>query len=78
MSAVYQAAPRHSFVVALKDIPELWEVFYGPDAPQVTGFAHSNEQGMVEALARQERFPIRRIELEQPLDDFFFDRTTAT
>jgi len=72
VSAVYQAAPRHSFVVALKDIPEVWEVFYGPDAQQVTGFAHSNEQGMVEVLAKQERFPIRRIELKEPLDDFFF------
>lgn len=72
VSAVYQAAPRASFVVALKDIPELWEVFYGPDAPQTTGLAHSHEQGMVEAVAMEERFPIRRIELSQPLDDFFF------
>jgi DNA-binding beta-propeller fold protein YncE len=72
VSAVYQARPRHSFVVALKDIPEVWEVFYGPDAPQVTGFAHSSERGMVEVLAKHERFPIRRIELKEPLDDFFF------
>jgi dihydro-heme d1 dehydrogenase len=74
VSAVYQAAPRHSFVVALKDIPEVWEVFYGTDAPQMTGFAHSHEQGMVEVLAKRERFPIRRIELKEPLDDFFFDQ----
>ena len=73
VSAVYQAAPRESFVVALKDIPEMWEVFYGEDAPQVTGLAHSYEKGMVEAVAKEERFPIRRIELSQPLDDFFFD-----
>jgi hypothetical protein len=59
--------------VALKDIPEVWEVFYGADAPLVTGLAHSNEQGMTEVLARRERFPIRRIELKEPLDDFFFD-----
>ncbi len=72
VSAVYQAAPRKSFVVALKDIPEVWEVSYDPDAPPVTGFAHSYEKGMVEALATHERFPIRRIELSQPLDDFFF------
>ena len=26
VSAVYQAAPRASFVVALKDVPEIWEV----------------------------------------------------
>ncbi len=73
VSAVYQAAPRHSFVVALKDIPEMWEVFYGEDAPQMTGLAHSYEKGMVEAVAKEERFPIRRIELSRPLDDFFFD-----
>jgi mono/diheme cytochrome c family protein len=72
VSAVYQAAPRGSFVVALKDIPEMWEVFYGEDAPPVTGLAHSHEQGMVEAVAKAARFPIRRIELGQPLDDFFF------
>jgi hypothetical protein len=72
VSAVYQAAPRASFVVALKDIPEMWEVFYGENAPQVTGLTHSYEQGMVEALAKEERFPIRRIELGQSLDDFFF------
>ncbi|HET6470048.1 MAG TPA: cytochrome D1 domain-containing protein [Geminicoccaceae bacterium] len=72
VSAVYQAAPRESFVVALKDIPELWEVFYGEDPPETTGLVHSHEAGMVEALARRERFPIRRTELKEPLDDFFF------
>jgi cytochrome c553 len=30
LSAVYDAAPRRSFVVALKDVPELWEVSYDP------------------------------------------------
>jgi cytochrome c5 len=72
VSAVYQAAPRESFVVALKDVPEIWEVFYGDDPPQVTGLVHSHEKGMVEALAKEERFPIRRTELDEPLDDFFF------
>jgi mono/diheme cytochrome c family protein/DNA-binding beta-propeller fold protein YncE len=74
VSAVYQAAPRRSFVVALKDLPELWEISYAPDPPAIfTGFVHSYEQGMVEALPRsQEAFPIRRIALSQPLDDFFF------
>ncbi|WP_011301132.1 nitrite reductase [Cupriavidus necator] len=28
VSAVYDAAPRHSFIVALKDIPEVWEIPY--------------------------------------------------
>ena len=33
VSAVYQAAPRQSFVLALKDLPEIWEVSYRPDPP---------------------------------------------
>jgi len=73
VSAVYQAAPRSSFVVAFKDIPELWEIFYAEDPPAVfSGMVHSHEKGMVEALADRGAFPIRRTELSQPLDDFFF------
>lgn len=38
VSAVYTAPPRHSFVVALKDVHELWEMPYGdgrqPDTPR--------------------------------------------
>jgi len=34
VSAVYQAAPRGSFIAALKDVPEVWEIDYGkPDFP---------------------------------------------
>jgi len=29
VSAVYDAAPRQSFIVALRDIPEVWEIPYG-------------------------------------------------
>ena len=74
VSAVYQAAPRESFVVALKDIPELWEVSYAKDPPaSYTGLVHSYEKGMEEALPAEDGgFPIRRTPLAQPLDDFFF------
>jgi len=73
VSAVYQAAPRESFVVALKDIPELWEISYAENPPAVFGgLVHSYEQGMVEAIPSEGTFPIRRTELTQPLDDFFF------
>ncbi|MBB5204704.1 mono/diheme cytochrome c family protein/DNA-binding beta-propeller fold protein YncE [Inhella inkyongensis] len=51
VSAAYDAAPRQSFVVALKDLPELWEISYSG-----------------KKLAAP-----RRIALEEPLDDFFFD-----
>jgi len=36
VSAVYDAAPRRSFVVALKDLPQLWEVSYDEHAPRST------------------------------------------
>ena len=74
VSAVYQARPRNSFIVALKDVPELWEIATDPDAPPVyTGLVHSHEQGMVEALPSEKGlFALRRIELSAPLDDFFF------
>ncbi len=75
VSAVYQAAPRGSFVVAMKDIPELWEVSYADPPPEGYGaFVHSHETGMIEAAAGG-RFPIRRTELKEPLDDFFFDQS---
>ncbi|MEK0085181.1 cytochrome D1 domain-containing protein [Benzoatithermus flavus] len=77
VSAVYQAAPRQSFVVALKDLPEVWEVAYSDPPPKSFGFVHSYEQGMVEGLDTKERFPVRRSEVAEPLDDFFFDPTYA-
>ncbi|WP_371225060.1 cytochrome D1 domain-containing protein [Roseovarius sp. 2305UL8-3] len=50
VSAVYQAPQRESFVLALKDAPEIWEVAAAPDG-----------------------FSTRRIEVGEPIDDFFFD-----
>ncbi len=73
VSAVYQAAPRESFVVALKDLPELWEISYAENPPpSFSGLVHSYEKGMEEAIADSARFPIRRTPLSEPLDDFFF------
>lgn len=50
VSAVYQAAPRGSFVAALKDAKEVWEIPYG-----------------------DKEFKVRRIAVDNYLDDFFFD-----
>jgi mono/diheme cytochrome c family protein len=70
VSAVYDAAPRESFIVALKDLKELWEIQYG-DEPVFYGFVHDYR---IEGVPEQtERFPIRRIRLDDYLDDFFFD-----
>jgi hypothetical protein len=73
VSAVYAAPPRQSFVAALKDIPELWEIPYRDDPlPVYNGPMHDYRLG--EGVARQEgRFPVRRIRLDDYLDDFFFD-----
>lgn len=75
VSAVYQAPTRKSFIAALKDVPEIWEIATDPEAPAVfSGLVHSYEKGMVEALAKEKGlFALRRIEVPEPLDDFFFD-----
>ncbi len=75
VSAVYQAPNRKSFILALKDVPEIWEVATDPDAgPYHDGFVHSHEAGMEEALASESGlFARRRIDVSAPLDDFFFD-----
>jgi mono/diheme cytochrome c family protein len=73
VSAVYDAAPRRSFVVALKDIAELWEISYDPQAEPIhDGLVHDHRLG--EAIATPGLFGVRRTPLEEPLDDFFFDQ----
>jgi mono/diheme cytochrome c family protein/DNA-binding beta-propeller fold protein YncE len=74
VSAVYQAPQRDSFILALKDAPEIWEVATDPDAePVYEGFVHNYEKGMEEGLAASSGlFALRRIEVSEPIDDFFF------
>ncbi|PKO41967.1 MAG: cytochrome C oxidase Cbb3 [Betaproteobacteria bacterium HGW-Betaproteobacteria-3] len=73
VSAVYDAAPRQSFVVAFKDIAELWEISYNPAAdPIYDGLVHDYKMG--EGLSRPGFLGVRRTPLDQPLDDFFFDQ----
>ncbi len=73
VSAVYDATPRHSFVVALKDIPELWEISYDPKAEPIhDGLVHDYKMG--EGIAKSGYLNARRTPLEEPLDDFFFDQ----
>ena len=76
VSAVYQARPRKSFIVALKDVSEIWEIPTNADAaPIFQGFVHSNEKDMKEGLVSNSgQFGIRRIEVSEPFDDFFFDQ----
>ncbi|BAK76253.1 cytochrome d1 heme region NirN [Pseudogulbenkiania sp. NH8B] len=72
VSAVYDAAPRHSFIVALKDVPELWEISYDPKAARVyPGHVHDYKMG--EALSVDGFLNPRVTPLDLVLDDFFFD-----
>ena len=71
---MYDATPRNSFVVALKDIPELWEISYDPQAaPLYDGLVHDYKMG--EAIAKPGFLGVRRTPLDEPLDDFFFDQS---
>jgi len=79
VSAVYNAPPRYSFIVALKDVKEVWEIPYsdkgGVDV--FKGWAHDyrkdSGEGKVENWKSEEQFPIRRIKTDDYLNDFFFD-----
>ena len=71
VSAVYDASPRQSFVAALKDVPELWEVSYSRAAEDIpVGKIHDfqyREGAFVPAYLNP-----RRTQLGEVLDDFFF------
>lgn len=60
VSAVYAAPPRNSLIVALKDVPEVWELIERSDQTS------------------KEPFAIRRLLLEDYLDDFLFDQDYKT
>lgn len=71
VSAIYDAAPRHSFIAALKDVPEVWEISYDPRAEDIPN-------GMIHDFRYREGAFIpgylnpRRTKLAEILDDFFF------
>lgn len=74
VSAVYDASPRRSFVVALKDIPEIWELSWDPKAePIYDGLVHDFRLG--EGVPKPGYLGVKRIRLTEPLDDFFFDQS---
>jgi DNA-binding beta-propeller fold protein YncE/cytochrome c553 len=74
VSAVYDAAPRKSFIAALKDIPEVWEISYDSQAePVYKGLVH--DYRMVEGVAQPGQFTPKPIILDDVLDDFFFDQS---
>ncbi len=71
VSAVYTAEPRSSFITALKDIPEVWEISYRTPPPLGFGrWMHDYREDSGEGGA-SEPFPVRRIKVKDYLDDFF-------
>jgi DNA-binding beta-propeller fold protein YncE len=76
VSAVYDAAPRQSFVAALKDVPEAWEISYDPNAEPVNeGLVHDFQYK--EGDFKPGLFYPRRTLLKDFLDDFFFTQNYA-
>jgi hypothetical protein len=74
VSAVYTAPPRNSFIAAMKDIPEVWEISYDDDPSlSFAGWVHdyNPESGEKPQI---DDFPVRRIRVDDYLDDFFFDQ----
>jgi DNA-binding beta-propeller fold protein YncE/cytochrome c553 len=71
VSAIYDASPRKSFVAALKDVPEVWEISYDPGAEDIpVGMVHDfkyKEGAFIPGFLNP-----RRTYLSEPLDDFFF------
>jgi WD40 repeat protein len=71
VSAVYDASPRQSFVAALKDVKEVWEVSYNPKAPEIpAGMIHDfkyREGSFIPGFLNP-----KRSFLDDYLDDFYF------
>lgn len=70
VAALHDAAPRKSFVAALKDVAEVWEISYDPSAEDIAvGMVH-DFQYQEGAFARGYLNP-RRTFLAEPLEEFF-------
>jgi len=73
VSAVYDAPPRQSFVAALKDLKEVWEVSYNPRADDISaGWIHDfkyREGAFVRGFLNPQRS-----QLDDYLDDFYFSQ----
>ncbi|WP_306766782.1 nitrite reductase [Halomonas sp. LBP4] len=73
VSAVYAAPPRGSFIAALKDLEEVWEIPWPLPTEPVVSTGH-----MATPLEQQRghdtpSFQVRRLPVPDYLDDFFFD-----
>jgi len=68
VAAIRASASRQSFVIALLDLPELWEISLDPQAaPIYDGLVHDYRMG--EGLATPGYLGVRRSPLDAPLAD---------
>jgi len=75
VSAVYDAAPRNSFIAALKDLKQVWEISYEDNPPAgFSGWVHDYREDSGDAN-RNATFPVRKIKVDNYLDDFFFNQS---
>ncbi len=74
VSAVYTAEPRETFIAALKDLPEVWEISYADAPPSgFSGWVHDYNEVSGDEI-KPPPFPVRRIRVNDYLDDFFFNQ----
>lgn len=66
VSAVYDATPRQSFIAALKDVAEVWEISYagGADGSDMSGATAADQSSS--------QLQLQRTILAEPIEDFFF------
>ncbi len=71
VARIVEAPPRQSFVVTLHDVAEAWELVHARGAePAFDGLVHDYRTG--EAIAQRLAWPLRRIALDEPQQDFLF------
>ncbi|MEJ6000330.1 hypothetical protein [Paucibacter soli] len=76
LAALRTAALRRSFVLALRDLPELWEISYDPHAEDFyEGLVHDFRMG--EGVAQRGFLGVRRIALPQPLRELVLSADQA-
>ena len=74
VSAVYTAPPRNSFIIALKDVEELWELNYADNPPLGFSANWNHDYRKDSGDTVNTPFPIKRRPIQGYLDDFFFDQ----
>jgi len=73
VSAVYTSPPGNSFFAAFKDIPEFWEISYADEPPHGFGMWMHDYRVDSGENTKHQPFPLRRILVNDYLDDFYFD-----